>query len=127
MYEGEIVNGVINGQGILQRTTQQSYSGLFQDGLLHGQGTFYVENGTYSLEHTYNEGEPEYRANTYTTVVTSPPEESEEPVKGKGKPPAKGAPAQEESTGKNEMKVNIDVTNPDEEKRKLGIDMKVFF
>lgn len=71
-------------------------------------------------------GEPEFRANTYTTQIISPSEEQkEQPKDAKGKPPAKGAPVQEENTGINELKVAIDIKNPDESKRVLGIDIQI--
>lgn len=93
---------------------------------MDGEGTFFIEGTTYSLNSTWKMGEPEYRANTYTTQITSPVEDQkEQPKDAKGKPPAKGVPVQEENTGSNELKVAIDVKNPDESKRVLSIEIEI--
>ena len=45
-YEGQIQNGVYNGQGTYYyRNGEKQYEGQFKDGKRHGQGTYYFENG----------------------------------------------------------------------------------
>lgn len=75
----------------------------------------------------WTNGQAEFEANKYLLDVLSPPEEEEEPNKGKGKPPAKGAAPVEEDVFLNDKRIKIDVQNPDEAKRKLGIAIKVVF
>lgn len=55
--------------------------------------------------------------------LIKPPEEDDEPSKAKGKPPAKGAAPVEEELGNNELKIKVDVSNPEEEKRKIGLNI----
>ena len=48
------------------------YKGEFKEGKLHGEGEFFVEDGTYKLAGEYNEGIPEIEASGYTMKVISP-------------------------------------------------------
>ena len=44
-YEGEFKDGKFNGQGTLYFAYGHRYEGEFKDGIIHGQGTFYSKNG----------------------------------------------------------------------------------
>lgn len=55
----------MTGQGLLHASNNKSYEGSFKDGKLHGEGKFFVKDGTYSLEGKYNEGLPEMEASKY--------------------------------------------------------------
>tara|TARA_B000000460_G_C21301242_1_gene300241 strand:- start:84 stop:428 length:345 start_codon:yes stop_codon:yes gene_type:complete len=44
-YEGEIVNGVPNGQGTLTYPDGDQYVGEWKDGEYHGQGTYISSDG----------------------------------------------------------------------------------
>lgn len=115
------------GNGYLKCADGQSYQGEFDNGKLHGEGIYRIENGTYSLAGKWTHGQAEFEANKYLLDVLSPPEEEEEQNKAKGKPPAKGAAPIEEDVFLNEKRIKIDVSNPDEVKRKLGLAIKVVF
>ena len=88
-------------------------SGDFKDGKLHGQGKFFVKDGTYSIEGNYIEGTPEYTANKYNFELLAPLEEVQD---SKDKKDAKKTPVEEEPEG-NPVKSVIDMCNPDETKR----------
>lgn len=47
-------------------------TGDFKDGKLHGEGKFFVKDGTYSIEGKYSDGVPEYVANKYLFDLSSP-------------------------------------------------------
>jgi len=64
----------MTGDGLLNAQNNQSYEGLFKDGKLHGQGKYFVNNGTYSLTGKYTEGVPEIEATKYLFELTSPVE-----------------------------------------------------
>ena len=89
-YEGEVIRGVMTGQGFLQcqGENKKCYKGDFKDGKLHGQGEFFVDDGTYKLSGAYNEGVPEIEATGYKITVSSPEVEEEDPKAKKDKKPA---------------------------------------
>ena len=58
--------------------------------------------------------------------ITFPVGEVEDP-KAKKAPPPKGAPVEEEPEGPNELKVSIDVKNPNEDQRKFALSFQVVF
>ena len=103
-----------------------SYRGTFKDAKLHGEGKFFVENGTYSLESTYTDGVPEYSANKFLLKVISPVEEEEDPKAKKDAKKAPPTPEDGEGTG-NEVKILIDIANPNEEQKKLSFTITVVF
>ena len=101
-----------------------SYRGSFKEGKLHGEGKFFVEKGTYSLESNYTDGVPEYSANKFLLKVVSPVEEEEDP---KAKKDAKKAPVPEENEGGNEIKILIDTCSPNEDQKKLSLNISIVF
>jgi hypothetical protein len=72
VYEGEVVNGVTQGKGILQLRDGRCYEGDIIEGKLHGEGRFYVKNGTYQMEGKFTDGIPEVEANKYQFELLSP-------------------------------------------------------
>jgi hypothetical protein len=99
------------------------------EGKLNGEGRFYVEGSpeaSYSLHGDWDLGVPKLKANDYLLDITMPTAEAEDP-KAKKAPPPKGAPVEEEPEGTNELKVTIDVKNPNEEQRKFALSFKIIF
>ena len=103
-----------------------SFKGMFENGKLNGEGKFFIEGtgGTYSVESIWNFGVPELKCNKYVLTVVSPVKEEEDP---KAKKDAKKGAIEEEPEGNNEIKVVIDVTNPNEEARIFSLDLVVIF
>jgi hypothetical protein len=124
-YEGEVIRGVMTGKGFLQCPGESKlcYRGDFKEGKLHGQGEFFVEDGTYKLAGNYTEGVPETEATAYSMAVSSPEAEEEDPKAKKDK-----KPATDEVEGQgHEIKIIIDNANPREEQRQLSFSLTVFF
>lgn len=126
-YKGNVIDGVITGQGELKCPNMKAFEGEFKDGKLHGEGRFYINEGTYTLESKFTEGVPEFRANKCLFKLISPVEEEEDPKakKAPAKAPAKTDEAEE--LGGNPIKIAIDVSNPNEDQRKLGFSLEVVF
>jgi hypothetical protein len=55
IYEGDMLNGVIEGQGRMLWNSGDRYEGSFKNGLAHGQGRFEGVDGTW-YEGAYSEG-----------------------------------------------------------------------
>jgi hypothetical protein len=88
---------------------------------LHGEGKFFVKDGTFSTEGKYTEGVPEFIANKYQFDLSSPTEEEEDPKAKKDKKP----PTPEDEVEGNPVKIVIDMINPDETKRVVSFSMKI--
>ena len=125
----------MTGNGFLQCASGKCFEGEFQDGQLHGDGKFFVKDGSYSLEGKFEEGKPGLQANKYLFKVASPVAEADDAPKAGGggkKDPKKGAqptaPVVDEGieTG-NETKISIDNANPDEAQRVLTFSLTVVF
>lgn len=125
----------MTGNGFLQCASGKCFEGQFSDGKLHGDGKFFVKDGSYSLEGKFTQGQPELQANKYLfKVVTPVPEADDAPKAGGGgkKDPKKGpqptAPVIDEGieTG-NEIRISIDNANPDETQRVLSFSLTVVF
>ena len=56
-FSGEIKRGVIDGIGELKTSDGFGYQGNFVDGRKQGPGKFYIQNGSYSLEGDFEDGE----------------------------------------------------------------------
>jgi hypothetical protein len=127
-YEGDVIQGVMTGKGSLQCTNGDCFMGEFKEGKLHGDGKFFVMNGTYSTAGNYTEGVPEYSANKYLFKLDSPTEEKEDPKDKKDakKPPV--AVEEEKADGKgkaNAIKITIDMINPDESKKIVSFSLRI--
>jgi hypothetical protein len=48
-YVGQVINGVMTGQGFLEKLNNQSFKGSFKNGLLHGEGEFFIKDGSYKF------------------------------------------------------------------------------
>lgn len=117
----------MTGQGFLEKLKNQSFKGQFKDGKLHGEGEFFVKDGTYKLVSKWEDGVPAHEANKVLFEVLSPVEEEEDPKAKKDAKKAPAAPVDEgEGTG-NEIKIAVDLANPNEEQRKLTFEMKIVF
>ena len=121
-YEGDVIRGVMTGKGFLECPNGHCFTGDFKDGNLHGDGKFFVKDGTYSTEGKYTDGVPEYTANKYLFELNSPIEQEEEDPKAKKD---KKPPTPEEEVEGNPVKIVIDMINPDETKRFVGFTMKI--
>lgn len=118
-YVGEVIRGVMTGKGFLEKLNNQSFKGEFKDGLLHGEGQFFIKDGSYQLDSKWTDGVPEYQSNKVLFEVLSPVEEEEDPKVKKDPKKAAAAPVEEgEGTG-NEIKISVDLANANEEQRKL--------
>jgi hypothetical protein len=121
-YEGEVIRGVMTGKGFLHCIDGNCYTGEFKEGKLHGQGKFSVKHGTYSTVGKYTEGLPEYSANKYFFKLASPIEEKEDT---KDKKDAKKPPVEEEKVEGNQVKITIDIINPDESKKIVSFSLRI--
>lgn len=123
-YEGDVVRGAMTGEGYLCLASGKSYKGIFEDGKLNGEGRFFIEGdlGTYSFESIWSFGAPELKCNQYLLDIISPAKEEEDPKAKKDK-----KATDEEEFGNNEIKLCIDITNPNEEARVLSLGLTVSF
>lgn len=112
----------MTGKGFLQCPNGHCFDGDFKEGELHGEGKFFVKDGTFSTEGKYTEGVPEYISNKYLFELTSPIETEEEDPKAKKD---KKAPTPDEEFEGNPTKIVIDMINPDETKRIVSFTMKI--
>jgi hypothetical protein len=103
----------MTGQGFLEKAANQSFEGMFKDGKLHGEGKYFIHEGSYYLQSKWDNGVPEHEANKLLFEVVSPFKEEEDP---KAKKDAKKAPVPEEETEGtgNEIKIALDLANPNE-------------
>lgn len=49
----------MTGQGFLEKLQNQSFKGHFKEGKLHGDGEFFIKDGTYKLVSKWDNGVPE--------------------------------------------------------------------
>jgi len=63
--------------GFLSYPDRKCYKGEFKDGLLDGEGEFFIQNSSYSLNGTFSKGKATLQANKFLFKIKSPsvPEE----------------------------------------------------
>lgn len=102
------------------------YRGEFKDGLLDGEGEFFLKNeGSYSLKGTFSKGKATLKANKFLFKIKSPAVPEEDP--NAKKDPKKVASAIEEDFGSNKVKIIVDISNPNEANRVLSFNLEIVF
>ena len=86
-----------------------------------------MKNGTFNLLGDFKDGVAQLKPNKYLLKVTSPVEEEETDPKGGKKDAKKAPPPEETDTTGNEIKIVIDIANPEEAQRVLGLSLTVVF
>jgi len=74
--------------GFLSYPDRKCYKGEFKDGLLDGEGEFFIQNSSYSLKGTFSKGKATLQANKFLFKIKSPsvPEEDLNAKKDPKKP-----------------------------------------
>lgn len=93
--------------------------------MLHGEGEFFIKDGTYKLESTWENGVPKHETNKMLFECLSPVEEEEDP-KAK-KDPKKAAPVEDDVGTGNDIKITVDLANPNEAQRVFSFEMKIVY
>jgi hypothetical protein len=83
--------------------TTFSYKGNFEKGIRSGNGTVYVDGGTYELSSDFNNDEPAYFCNRMKYELVSPAPKVED-LDPKAKKDPKAAPVKKDFTEEEEQK-----------------------
>ena len=76
-YEGHLKGGIPQGTGNFTTQDGFSYEGKFEGGKRQGQGVYYIDKGTFRLQASFIEGEPECQTNKFSYELVSPILEAE--------------------------------------------------
>jgi len=129
-FSGEVKRGVIDGIGELRTTDGFGYAGQFVNDVKEGPGRLYIQDGSYSLEGEFRNGESILNANEVLFELLSPEVTVEEVADPKGKKdPKAGAPkafTEEEEEQYGHKKIYIE-SKTEAEPKEVSLKMQIVF